>query len=903
MTTTTETTEKYVYQFGDGKAEGNREQKALLGGKGANLNEMSAIGLPVPPGYTITTEACHYYVDHDGDWPEGMEAQIKDGIDHLEEAMGRDFGDPEPPLLVSVRSGAALSMPGMMDTVLNLGLNDEVAEGFAHQMDNERLAYDAYRRFIDMFGDVVVGIDRSRFENAISKMKEERGVENDIDLTAADLRELVDRYKAIYRKATGRMFPDDPYEQLKLAVNAVFGSWMNERAIRYRQINDITGLRGTAVNVQAMVYGNRGDNSGTGVAFTRDPGTGENKLYGEFLLNAQGEDVVAGIRTPHDIEELNRLMPSIYDELQEIRHRLEEHYGDMQDLEFTVEEGTLYILQTRDGKRTGPAAIQIATDMVDDGLVSKAHAVENLVDPGHLEQLLHPQFATDVDYADDVMGEGLPASPGAAVGRVVFTAEDAEKWKKAGEDVILVRIETSPEDVGGMDAAEGILTSRGGMTSHAAVVARGWGKPCVAGCDDIVVNYDRKSFTNGEVTVKEGDWISINGSTGEVVVGKQPLVDPELSGEFARFMSWVDSFRTMGVRTNADTGPDAEQALTFGAEGIGLCRTEHMFFGDDRITKMRRMILSDDEAEQEEALDALLPYQRQDFTDIFEAMDGHPVTIRLLDPPLHEFLPDPDADNGELEALADRLDQPVDAIEKKLRSLEQFNPMLGHRGCRLGVTQPAITRMQARALFEAALNVAGDGADVHPEIMVPLVSTVGEFENQKTVIDEVATEVFEERDASVDYRVGTMIEIPRAALRAGEIAETADFFSFGTNDLTQMTFGVSRDDTGTFLPYYVQEEILEQDPFQVLDRDGVGELVQIGTERGRETFRDLTVGICGEHGGEPSSVRFCYDLGLDYVSCSPYRVPLARLAAAQAALSDESDDRPAGGAPGGDGTA
>jgi pyruvate,orthophosphate dikinase len=893
MTTTAETTEKYVYRFGDGKAEGSREQKALLGGKGANLNEMSAIGLPVPPGYTITTEACHYYVDHDGDWPAGLEAQITDGIDHLEDAMGRDFGAPDNPLLVSVRSGAALSMPGMMDTVLNLGLNDEVAEGFARQMDNERLAYDAYRRFIDMFGDVVVGIDRSRFENAISKMKEEKGVENDIDLTAADLRELVDRYKAIYRKATGRMFPDDPYEQLKLAVNAVFGSWMNERAIRYRQINDITGLRGTAVNVQAMVYGNMGEDSGTGVAFTRDPGTGENKLYGEFLLNAQGEDVVAGIRTPHDISEMNRLMPSIYDELQEIRHRLEEHYGDMQDLEFTVEEGTLYILQTRDGKRTGPAAIQIATDMVDDGLVDKAHAVENLVEPGHLEQLLHPQFATDVDYADDVMGEGLPASPGAAVGRVVFTADEAEAWNEEGEDVILVRIETSPEDVGGMDAAEGILTSRGGMTSHAAVVARGWGKPCVAGCDDIIVNYDRKSFTNGEVTVEEGDWISINGSTGEVVVGKQPLVDPELSGEFARFMSWVDSFRTMGVRTNADTGPDAEQALTFGAEGIGLCRTEHMFFGDDRITKMRRMILSDDEEEQQEALDALLPYQRADFTEIFEAMDGHPVTIRLLDPPLHEFLPDPDADNGELQALADRLGRPVDAIEKKLRSLEQFNPMLGHRGCRLGVTEPAITRMQARAIFEAALDVSNDGTDVEPEIMVPLVSTVGEFENQKAVIDEVAAMVFDERNASVDYHVGTMIEIPRAALRAGEIAEAADFFSFGTNDLTQMTFGVSRDDTGTFLPYYVQEEILEQDPFQVLDREGVGELVQMGTERGRATSSDLAVGICGEHGGEPSSVRFCYDLGLDYVSCSPYRVPVARLAAAQAALANGDAGRSA----------
>jgi pyruvate,orthophosphate dikinase len=567
----------------------------------------------------------------------------------------------------------------------------------------------------------------------------------------------------------------------------------------------------------------------------------------------------------------------------------------MQDLEFTVQDGTLYILQTRDGKRTGPAALKIATDMVDEGLVDKADAVEHLVEPRHLEQLLHPQFETDVDYEDDVLGEGLPASPGAAVGRVVFTAEAAEEWNDQGEDVILVRIETSPEDVGGMDAAEGILTSRGGMTSHAAVVARGWGKPCVAGCDDIVVNYDRKTFTNGEITVEEGDWISINGSTGEVVVGKQPLVDPELSGEFARFMTWVDEFRTMGVRTNADTGPDADQALTFGAEGIGLCRTEHMFFGDDRITKMRRMILSEEQDERQEALDALLPHQRADFAEIFEAMDGKPVTVRLLDPPLHEFLPDPDATDGEMEALATRLDQPVAAIEKKLRSLEQFNPMLGHRGCRLGVTQPAITRMQSRAIFEAALDVIDTGVDAQPEIMVPLISTVGEFKNQKAVIDEVAQAVFDERGASVDYQVGTMIEIPRAALRASEIAETADFFSFGTNDLTQLTFGYSRDDTGTFLPYYVEEEILEQDPFQVLDQSGVGELVQLGTERGRAVSSELKVGICGEHGGEPTSVRFCYDLGLDYVSCSPYRVPVARLAAAQAALGDtETSSRPAG---------
>ena len=899
MSTTTDT--KYVYRFGNGRSEGNRHQKSLLGGKGANLNEMSGIGLPIPPGYTITTEACRYYVDHDGDWPAGMETQVQDGIQHLEEAMDRRFGDPENPLLVSVRSGAALSMPGMMDTVLNLGINDEVAAGFADATGNERLAYDAYRRFIDMFGDVVVGIDRSRFENAITKLKEERGVESDVELTAADLRDLVDRYKAIYRKATGRMFPDDPYEQLHLAINAVFGSWTNDRAVRYRQINDITGLTGTAVNVQAMVYGNMSSNSATGVCFTRDPGTGENDLYGEFLVNAQGEDVVAGIRTPRDISEMQKLMPSIYDELQEVCDQLEEHYGDMQDLEFTVEEGTLYILQTRDGKRTGPAALTIATDMVDEGLVNKDHAVKKLVEPGHLEQLLHPQFETDVDYEDDVLGEGLPASPGAAVGRVVFTAEDAENWNDDGENVILVRIETSPEDVGGMDAAEGILTSRGGMTSHAAVVARGWGKPCVAGCDDIVVNYDQKSFTNGEITVQEGDWISINGSTGEVVLGKQPLRDPELSGEFSRFMSWADEFRTMAVRTNADTGPDAHQALDFGAEGIGLCRTEHMFFGEERITEMRRMILSESADEEQAALEALLPYQRTDFADIFRAMDGHPVTIRLLDPPLHEFLPDANAD-GEVEELAEQLDLAPEVIRKKLRSHEEFNPMLGHRGCRLGVTQPAITQMQARALFEAALDVQAEGVDVQPEVMVPLVSTVGEFRHQKQVIEDTVNTVFETRNDSVDYQIGTMIEVPRAALQADQIATTADFFSFGTNDLTQMTFGYSRDDAGTFLPHYVETEILEKDPFHALDRNGVGELVEMGTERGRSATPGLKVGICGEHGGEPSSVHFCYEADLDYVSCSPYRVPVARLAAAQAALVNAEKNEPTA-PPSGDGAA
>ncbi len=882
----TSTDTQLIYRFGNGVADGDRTQKALLGGKGANLNEMSAIGLPVPPGYTIPTDVCQYYVRHEGSWPEGLAEAVRDGIRHTEDAMDLRFGDPARPLLVSVRSGAAQSMPGMMDTVLNLGLNDEVAEGLARMMDDKRVAFDAYRRFIDMFGDVVMGVDRSRFENALSNLKEERGVEEDIDLGAEDLRTLVDRYKAIYREATGQSFPDDPKEQLERAINAVFESWMNERAVRYRRINDITGLRGTAVTVQAMVFGNMGDRSGTGVCFTRNPSTGEPTLYGEFLPNAQGEDVVAGIRTPRDIQELGDEMPGIYDQITEVCETLEEHYGDMQDLEFTVQEGQLYLLQTRDGKRTGPAAVRIAVDMVDEGRIDEERAVRDLVEPRHLEQLLHPRFADDADYQEDVLGEGLAASPGAAVGQAVFTAETAEAWREAGHDVILVRTETSPEDVGGMDAAEGILTARGGMTSHAAVVARGWGKPCVAGCDDIVVNEAEGAFTNGDVTIEEGDWISINGSTGEVIRGRQPLVDPELSGEFARFMEWVDTFRTMGVRTNADTGPDAEQAIEFGAEGIGLCRTEHMFFGDERITKMRRMILAKDDADRREALADLLPFQRDDFREIFRAMDGHPVTIRLLDPPLHEFLPtDPD----EQAALAQRLDRPVDEIQAGLNGLEEFNPMLGHRGCRLGVTHPTITEMQARAIFEAALDVQTDGGDVQPEIMVPLIATETEFENQKALIDDVADEVFEERGATIPYQVGTMIEVPRAALRADAVAETADFFSFGTNDLTQMTFGFSRDDAGSFLPYYVENDLLEHDPFRVLDQDGVGELVQTATERGRAASESLKVGICGEHGGEPASVRFCYQAGLDYVSCSPYRVPVARLAAAQSALLADAD--------------
>jgi pyruvate,orthophosphate dikinase len=882
----TSTDTQLIYRFGDGVADGDRTQKALLGGKGANLSEMSTIGLPVPPGYTIPTDVCQYYVRHEGAWPEGLNEAVREGIRHIEDAMDLHFGDPARPLLVSVRSGAAQSMPGMMDTVLNLGLNDEVAEGLARMMGDQRVAFDAYRRFIDMFGDVVMGVDRNRFEDALSTLKEERSVEEDIDLQADDLRTLVDRYKSIYREATGETFPDDPIEQLERAINAVFESWMNERAVRYRRINDITGLRGTAVTVQAMVFGNMGERSGTGVCFTRNPSTGASELYGEFLPNAQGEDVVAGIRTPRDIQELDDEMPGIYDQITEVCETLEAHYGDMQDLEFTVQEGQLYLLQTRDGKRTGPAAVRIAVDMVDEGRVDEERAVRDLVEPRHLEQLLHPRFAEDANYEDDVLGEGLAASPGAAVGQAVFTAEDAEAWREDGHDVILVRTETSPEDVGGMDAAEGILTARGGMTSHAAVVARGWGKPCVAGCSDIVVNEKSGTFTNGDMTIAEGDWISINGSTGEIIRGKQPLVDPELSGEFARFMKWVDTFRDMGVRTNADTGPDAAQAIEFGAEGIGLCRTEHMFFGDERITKMRRMILATDDEDRREALADLLPYQRDDFREIFRAMDGHPVTIRLLDPPLHEFLPtDPD----EQAALAERLGRPVDEIQAGLNGLEEFNPMLGHRGCRLGVTHPTITEMQARAIFEAALDVQADGGDVRPEIMVPLIATETEFENQKALIDDVADAVFEERGGTIEYQVGTMIEVPRAALRAGAVAETADFFSFGTNDLTQMTFGFSRDDAGSFLPYYVENDLLAHDPFRVLDQDGVGELVQTATKRGRATSESLKVGICGEHGGEPSSVQFCHEAGLDYVSCSPYRVPVARLAAAQSALVANGD--------------
>ncbi len=875
--------QQYVYRFGGGLAEGDKSMKSLLGGKGANLSEMSSIGLPVPPGYTLTAEACRFYAENEGTWPDGMAGEVESGTRHIEEAMGKVLGNPESPLLVSVRSGAAVSMPGMMDTVLNLGLNDEVVVGLAQLTGNERFAFDAYRRFIDMFGNVVMGIDRQHFEHAIEAVKEAKGVKDDVELDAGDLRKLVGQYKAIYEERVGETFPTEPQEQLHMAINAVFGSWNNPRAITYRRINHITGLLGTAVNVQAMVYGNMGERSGTGVCFTRNPATGENSLYGEFLRNAQGEDVVAGIRTPREIAELRDIMPEIYDELMDVRGRLEKHYRNMEDLEFTVEEGALYLLQTRDGKRTGTAAIKIAVDMVEEGLVDRQTAVRDLVEPNHLNQLLHPQFKDQGAYADLVIGNGLPASPGAAVGRAVFSVEEAEEARDEGRDVILVRTETSPEDVGGMDAAQGILTSRGGMTSHAAVVARGWGKPCVAGCSDVVIDEAGKRFQSNGTTIETGDWIAINGSTGEVIKGKPELVEPEMSGDFSTFMGWADDLRRMGVRTNADTPDDAKKAIEYGAEGIGLCRTEHMFFEGDRLTRMRRMVLASTEEDRRAALETLLPDQREDFRGIFQAMEGRPVTIRLLDPPLHEFLP---LDERGQQEMADHQGVSLDDIQRRVAFLHEVNPMLGHRGCRLGIVYPEITEMQARAILEAAVELAQDGQEVQPEIMIPLIGTVEEFVHQRERIDAVAEQVFDEKGARVEYLVGTMIEVPRAALIAAKIAEKADFFSFGTNDMTQMTFGFSRDDAGKFLPAYIEGKILAEDPFQVLDRDGVGRLVAFGAEQGRLANGNLKVGICGEHGGEPSSVAFCHSAGFDYVSCSPYRVPIARLAAAQAALRE-----------------
>ena len=897
---------KWVYFFGGGKAQGSAKMKQLLGGKGANLAEMTNLGVPVPPGFTIITKVCNEYYKSGGKWPAGLAGQVDKNIAKLEKTMTAKLGDADRPLLVSVRSGAAVSMPGMMNTVLNLGLNDDVIEGIIKRTGNPRFAYDIYRRFIDMFGDVVMGCDHDYFEEVLHAAKKKAKVKLDNELTSEQLKEVVKKYKSVYKKHVGRLFPQNGREQLRHAINAVIGSWMVERAVKYRQLNNITGLLGTAVNVQAMVFGNMGSDCGTGVCFTRNPSTGEKEFYGEFLMNAQGEDVVAGIRTPIPLKKLAKVMPPAYKQLTRLMTRLEKHYKDIQDMEFTIQEKVLYILQTRTGKRTAEAAVKTAVDMVRERLISKTEAVRR-VTPEQLERLLHPHF--DPKAKRDVIADGLPASPGAAVGQVVFTADTAEEWKEKGRKVILVRIETSPEDIGGMDAAVGILTARGGMTSHAAVVARGMGKCCVAGVGVLHINYKAKKIAVGKLTIKEGDWLSLDGSTGEVMKGQLATVEPTMSGAFGSFMKICDSIRRLGVRTNADTPEDAKRARDFGAEGIGLCRTEHMFFEGERIWPVRQMILAADDyalmlneiaetetakAKQEVenkyattkkqfegALKRLLPYQRSDFEGIFKAMAGLPVTIRLLDPPLHEFLPQDKENQAE---MARRLGVKPAVIKAKVEQLHEFNPMLGHRGCRLAVTYPSVYRMQTRAIIEAALNVRKAGKTVLPEIMIPLVGAVKELKFVKDgIIEEIET-IFKERKTKIKYLLGTMIEVPRASLTADEIATEAEFFSFGTNDLTQMAMGFSRDDAGKFLGEYVNKGIYAADPFQKLDQDGVGKLVEIGTKLGRKTSKKLKVGICGEHGGEPDSIDFCHRVGLNYVSCSPFRVPIARLAAAQAAV-------------------
>jgi pyruvate,orthophosphate dikinase len=879
----TTTATKWVYLF----REGDGGWRDLLGGKGAGLAEMTKAKLPVPPGFTITTEACTAYYASDRQFPDGLWEQVLEALREVERELGRTFGDPKNPLLVSVRSGARFSMPGMMDTILNLGLNDETAAGFAAQTGNPRFVYDSYRRFIQMFGKVVLEVDADHYEHAIEELKKRRGVTLDTELTADDLKELVEEFKAITRRESGRDFPTDAYEQLRMAIEAVFRSWNNRRAIDYRNINKIPHDLGTAVNVQAMVFGNMGDDSATGVAFTRNPSTGEPGLFGEYLVNAQGEDVVAGIRTPKPINEMKNdpNLPGVYDQFLAVAQQLERHYKDMQDLEFTVQQGRLFMLQTRTGKRTGPAAVRIAVDMANEGLIDRATAVQR-VEPAQLDQLLHPMI--DPAAKLDVLATGLPASPGAAVGKVVFDADEAQQLGQAGEKVILVRIETSPEDFHGMVEAQAILTARGGMTSHAAVVARGMGKPCVAGCGALAIDYRQQQFSVGSTVVRKGDWITVDGGTGRVILGQVPLVEPELSGHMGTLMQWADEFRRLRVRTNADTPHDAQVARNFGAEGIGLCRTEHMFFEGNRIDAMREMILADSKAEREAALAKLLPYQRDDFVGIFRAMDGYPVTIRTLDPPLHEFLPHDDETQADLAA---KLGVPVEKVRDRVEALHEFNPMLGFRGCRLGMQYPEITEMQARAIFQAAIQVKREGRSVLPEIMIPLVGDVNELERQRAIVDRVAREEMAAAGEQIDYLVGTMIELPRAALLADEIAQQAQFFSYGTNDLTQTTFGMSRDDAGRFLPMYVEQKILPDDPFQVLDQKGVGKLMKMGVELGRQTRANLKVGICGEHGGEPSSVMFCHRIGLDYVSASPYRVPIARLAAAQAAIGETVRDK------------
>ncbi len=872
---------KYVYFFGNGKAGGNAGMKNLLGGKGANLAEMTSIGIPVPAGFTITTETCDLFYQAGKKWPAGLEREVYSNMAKLEAAMGAKFGDRDNPLLVSVRSGAAVSMPGMMDTVLNLGLNSDVVQGLIIKTENERFAWDSYRRFIQMFGDVVMEVEHERFEHILEKKKEQVGAKADTDLSANDLKDIVRQYKKAYQESTGEEFPSDPFEQLMKAIDAVFNSWNNPRAIKYRQLYEIRGLLGTAVNVQAMVFGNMGETSGTGVCFTRNPSTGENKFYGEYLVNAQGEDVVAGIRTPEPLDALAKKWPVIYKQLCAIRTKLEKHYRDMQDIEFTIQEGKLYILQTRNGKRTAQAAIRIAVELVKEGFLNQDEALLR-VQPRQLDQLLHPTF--DPKQKREMIAKGLPASPGAATGKVVFNAEDAETWAAKGEAVILVRIETSPEDIGGMNAAKGILTARGGMTSHAAVVARGMGKCCVAGVGELQIDYKAKEFRAGSLTIKEGDFISLDGSLGQVYQGKLLTIEPALSGDFGVLMKWADKSRKLNVRTNADTPHDAEVARKFGAEGIGLCRTEHMFFEGDRILAVREMILSDNKEGRERALAKLLPMQRGDFEGIFKAMKGLPVTVRLLDPPLHEFLPHEDQNQRE---MAQVMGVSIEKIRQKVASLHEFNPMLGHRGCRLGVTYPEIYQMQVRAIMEAACHVKKQGIKVIPEIMIPLVGMKKEFDLLKQDILETVNQVFQEKGIAIPYMIGTMIEVPRAALVADRIAESAQFFSFGTNDLTQMTLGFSRDDSGNFMGDYLERGIFEKDPFQSLDQEGVGSLIRSGIEKGRGVRSDLKVGICGEHGGDPDTVEFCHRVGMNYVSCSPYRVPIARLAASQAVVREK----------------
>ena len=878
---------KYVYLFGTKDTEGDAGMRNLLGGKGANLAEMSRLGLPVPAGFTITTEVCTHYYTHKNSYPKELDKQIDSALKELEKAMGSQFGAPQNPLLLSVRSGARASMPGMMETVLNLGLNDEIVQGLIQQSGNPRFCYDVYRRFVQMYGDVVLGLrpeerEIDPFEELIEKKKHARKVELDSQLTEADLAQLVSEFKSLIKKRLKVDFPEDPVAQLKGAIGAVFSSWNGQRAIRYRELEGIPHEWGTAVNVQSMVYGNMGNDCATGVAFTRNPSTGQKKLYGEYLINAQGEDVVAGIRTPEPVAKLKRKMPLAYDQFTKVCTQLEKHYKDMQDLEFTIQKGRLWMLQTRNGKRTAAAAVKIAVDLVKERLITQTEALQR-IKPEDLDQLLHPTF--DAASKTEVIGQGLPASPGAASGQVVFHADEAEELAATGAKVILVRLETSPEDIGGMHAAQGILTARGGMTSHAAVVARGMGTCCVAGCGDIAIDYRKDLFSAADKTIKKGDWLSLDGSSGEVMLGQVPTKEARFSREFATLMGWADRTRKLKVRTNADTPHDSEVARRFGAEGIGLCRTEHMFFEGDRVLAVREMILADDEAGRRRALVKLKPMQRRDFEGIFKAMNGLPVTIRLLDPPLHEFLPH---EKAQQQVMAREMGISMRQVLQKIESLHEFNPMLGHRGCRLGITFPEIYEMQVEAIFEAVIRAKKRGIRALPELMIPLVGTVREFADLKNMIDQVAAKIGAKNKTRITYATGTMIEIPRAALVADQIAREAEFFSFGTNDLTQLTFGYSRDDAGKFLPEYVDKGILDNDPFQSLDQEGTGQLVELGTQRGRSARKNLKVGICGEHGGDPSSVFFCHRVGLDYVSCSPFRVPIARLAAAQAAIHAKS---------------